>query len=156
MVDVYTFLISNLRQTAPWNFASIFSEFWAWNCLKYRTFGKKTGEKCKNSIFSEQLLIFSDSYYCNYLKARKVRVYKFSRQNFSQKLIFANFANLKKICFRDIFWKAVFREILENMFSRNFKNLSYAKLAKLFSHKDFNAWKSSILRYLRKLILGQN
>ena len=40
---------------------------------------------------------------------RKVCVYKFSREKFSRKLIFANFANLKKT-----------GEIRENLFSRNF------------------------------------
>ena len=64
--------------------------------------------------------------------------------------------NFRDRNFREFFWKAVFREIRENKFSRSLKNRSYAKFAKLFSHKNFNAWKSSILRYLPKLILGQN
>ena len=43
-----------------------------------------------------------------YLKGRKVCTYKFLRQKFSRKLIFANFANLKKI-----------HEIRENLLSGN-------------------------------------
>ena len=61
-------------------------------------------------------------------------VYKFSRQKLSRKLV----------C------ESVFHEISLT------RNQSYAKFAKFFSHKNFNAWKSSILRYLPKLIQGQN
>ena len=92
------------------------------------------------------------------LKVEKFVCTNFHDRNFRKNFpeFEKKFAKFAKICFREIFWKAVFREIRENKFSRNLKNRSYAKFAKLFSHKNFNAWKSSILRYLPKLILGQN
>ena len=52
----------------------------------------------------------------NYLKGRKVRVYNILRQKFSRKLIFANFANLKKI-----------HEICENLFRDISKTTKFAK-----------------------------
>ena len=58
-----------------------------------------------------------------YLKGRKLRVYKFSRQKFSRKLIFAN---LKKI-----------REIRENLFSRNFPKLRNSRnLSQKFTYME--------------------
>ena len=80
----------------------------------------------------------------------------FAKTNFREFREFEKNRKIRENLFSRIFWKAVFREIRENKFSRNLKNRSYAKFAKLFSHKNFNAWKSSILRYLPKLILGQN
>ena len=77
----------------------------------------------------------------SYLKGRKVRVYKFSRQKFSRKLIFANFANLKKI-----------REIRENLFSRNFLKSSRSRNSR---KKVFAKFKKSVFHEIREIVFAQ-
>ena len=56
----------------------------------------KTKDDVKAEDAPDEVIISRLLHYMPCLEGRKVRVYKFSRQKFSRKLIFANFANLKK------------------------------------------------------------
>ena len=80
---------------------------------------------CQTLLSNKVLKIAQESFNrcIEYLKGRKVRVYKFLRQKFSRKLIFAN---LKKN-----------REIRENLFSRNFLKLRNSRnLSQKFTYME--------------------